>query len=296
MNSNSKKEDLRQLVNKSLQERIPPESGVGKELLKAMHYAVMGGGKRIRPIFTLAACESAGTNILSAMDAACAIEMIHAYSLIHDDLPAMDDDDIRHGRASTHVVFGEAQAILAGDALQSLAFQLISESNQLTDPVKVSIILLLSRAIGYSGMAGGQSMDIKTEQLKISDSDLKLLHQAKTGALIKVSIEIGALASEKINPSSQEFKVLSAFGSSVGLAFQIVDDLIDVTSTSKELGKPANSDRKNQKQTFVDVLGLENSKKLSNEIIEEAIALLDTTHLRGELLKSLALDCINRTR
>ena len=296
MNSNSKKEDLLQLVNKSLPERIPPESGVGKELLEAMHYAVMGGGKRIRPIFTLAACESAGTNFLSAMDAACAIEMIHAYSLIHDDLPAMDDDDIRHGRASTHVVFGEAQAILAGDALQSLAFQLISESSQLTDPVKVSIILLLSRAIGYSGMAGGQSMDIKTEQLKISDSDLKLLHQAKTGALIKASIEIGALASEKINPSSQEFKVLSTFGSSVGLAFQIVDDLIDVTSTSKELGKPANSDRKNQKQTFVDVLGLENSKKLSNEIIEEAIALLDTTHLRGELLKSLALDCINRTR
>ena len=296
MSSNSKKEDLLQLVNKSLQERIPPESGAVKELLEAMHYAVMGGGKRIRPIFTLAACESAGTNILSAIDAACAIEMIHAYSLIHDDLPAMDDDDIRHGRASTHVVFGEAQAILAGDALQSLAFQLISESSQLTDPVKVSIVLLLSRAIGYSGMAGGQSMDIKTEQLKISDSDLKLLHQAKTGALIKASIEIGALASEKINPSSKEFKVLSAFGSSVGLAFQIVDDLIDVTSTSKELGKPANSDRKNQKQTFVDVLGLENSKKLSNEIIEEAIALLDTTHLRGELLKSLALDCINRTR
>ena len=296
MSSNSKKEDLLQLVNKSLQERIPSESGVGKELLEAMHYAVMGGGKRIRPIFTLAACESAGTNILSAMDAACAIEMIHAYSLIHDDLPAMDDDDIRHGQASTHVVFGEAQAILAGDALQSLAFQLISESNQLTDPMKVSIVLLLSRAIGYSGMAGGQSMDIKTEQLKISDSDLKLLHQAKTGALIKVSIEIGALASEKINPSSQEFKVLSTFGSSVGLAFQIVDDLIDVTSTSKELGKPANSDRKNQKQTFVDVLGLENSKKLSNEIIEEAITLLDTTDLRVELLKSLALDCVNRRR
>ena len=296
MNSNSKKQDLLQLVNKNLQERIPPKSGVGKELLEAMHYAVMGGGKRIRPIFTLAACESAGTNILSAMDAACAIEMIHAYSLIHDDLPAMDDDDIRHGQASTHVVFGEAQAILAGDALQSLAFQLISESNQLTDPVKVSIVLLLSRAIGYSGMAGGQSMDIKTEQLKISDSDLKLLHQAKTGALIKASIEIGGLASEKIKPSSQEFKVLSTFGSSVGLAFQIVDDLIDVTSTSKELGKPANSDRKNQKQTFVDILGLENSKKLSNDLIEEAIALLDTTHLRGELLKSLALDCINRTR
>ena len=296
MNSNSKKQDLLQLVNKNLQERIPPKSGVGKELLEAMDYAVMGGGKRIRPIFTLAACESAGTNILSAMDAACAIEMIHAYSLIHDDLPAMDDDDIRHGQASTHVVFGEAQAILAGDALQSLAFQLISESNQLTDPVKVSIVLLLSRAIGYSGMAGGQSMDIKTEQLKISDSDLKLLHQAKTGALIKASIEIGGLASEKIKPSSQEFKVLSTFGSSVGLAFQIVDDLIDVTSTSKELGKPANSDRKNQKQTFVDVLGLENSKKLSNEIIEEAIALLDATDLRVELLKSLALDCVNRRR
>ena len=295
MNNNSKKEDLRGLVNKSLLERIPSESDVGEDLLEAMRYAVMGGGKRIRPIFTLAACESAGASISSAVDAACAIEMIHAYSLIHDDLPAMDDDDTRHGQASTHVAFGEAQAILAGDALQSLAFQLISESDQLTDPVKVLIVRLLSSAIGYSGMAGGQSMDIKTEQLKISDSDLKLLHQAKTGALIKASIEIGALASERVKPSSKEFNVLSTFGSRVGLAFQIVDDLIDVTSTSKELGKPANSDRKNQKLTFVDVLGLENSKKLSNEIIEEAIALINTTNLHGELLKSLALDCINRT-
>ena len=296
MNNNSKKEDLRRLVNKSLLERIPSESSVGEHLLEAMRYAVMGGGKRIRPIFTLAACESAGASISSAVDAACAIEMIHAYSLIHDDLPAMDDDDTRHGQASTHIAFGEAQAILAGDALQSLAFQLISESDQLTDPVKVLIVRLLSSAIGYSGMAGGQSMDIKTEQLKISDSDLKLLHQAKTGALIKASIEIGALASERVKPSSKEFNVLSTFGSRVGLAFQIVDDLIDVTSTSKELGKPANSDRKNQKLTFVDVLGLENSKKLSKEIIEEAIALISTTDLYGELLKSLALDCINRTR
>ena len=296
MNNNSKKEDLRGLVNKSLLERIPLGSDVGEDLLEVMRYAVMGGGKRIRPIFTLAACESAGASISSAVDAACAIEMIHAYSLIHDDLPAMDDDDTRHGQASTHVAFGEAQAILAGDALQSLAFQLISESDQLTDPVKVLIVRLLSSAIGYSGMAGGQSMDIKTEQLKISDSDLKLLHQAKTGALIKASIEIGALASERVKPSSKEFNVLSTFGSRVGLAFQIVDDLIDVTSTSKELGKPANSDRKNQKLTFVDVLGLENSKKLSKEIIEEAIALINTTDLYGELLKSLALDCINRTR
>ena len=296
MNNNTKKEDLRGLVNKSLLERIPSESDVGEDLLEAMRYAVMGGGKGIRPIFTLAACESAGASVSSAVDAACAIEMIHAYSLIHDDLPAMDDDDTRHGQASTHVAFGEAQAILAGDALQSLAFQLISESDQLTDPVKVLIVRLLSSAIGYSGMAGGQSMDIKTEQLKISDSDLKLLHQAKTGALIKASIEIGALASERVKPSSKEFNVLSTFGSRVGLAFQIVDDLIDVTSTSKELGKPANSDRKNQKLTFVDVLGLENSKKLSKEIIEEAIALINTTDLYGELLKSLALDCINRTR
>ena len=295
MNNNSKKEDLRGLVNKSLLERIPSESDVGEDLLEAMRYAVMGGGKRIRPIFTLAACESAGASISSAVDAACAIEMIHAYSLIHDDLPAMDDDDTRHGQASTHVAFGEAQAILAGDALQSLAFQLISGSDKLTDRVKVLIVRRLSSAIGYSGMAGGQSMDIKTEQLKISDSDLKLLHQAKTGALIKASIEIGALASERVKPSSKEFNVLSTFGSRVGLAFQIVDDLIDVTSTSKELGKPANSDRKNQKLTFVDVLGLENSKKLSKEIIEEAIALINTTDLHGELLKSLALDCINRT-
>ena len=295
MNNHLKKAGLHQLINESLLQRIPSKSDVGKELLETMHYAVMGGGKRIRPILTLAACESVGAGFEPAIDAACAIEMIHAYSLIHDDLPAMDDSATRHGQPSTHVAFGEAQAILAGDALQSLAFQLISESNQLTDPVKVSIVHLLSSAIGHSGMAGGQSMDIKTEQIKISDNDLKILHQAKTGALIKASLEIGALASKRVRRSSKEFRVLSTFGSSIGLAFQIVDDLIDVTSTSNELGKPANSDRKNQKQTFVDILGLEKSRKLSNDLIEEAIAMLDTTHLKGELLKSLAMDCINRT-
>ena len=296
MKASSNIEQLRNIINQELKLLLPQKSSIADLLVQAMHYSVMGGGKRIRPILALAACESSGANATKAIDSACAIELIHAYSLIHDDLPAMDDDTLRHGQPSTHVQFGQAQAILAGDALQSLAFQLISDSKELTATTKIDIVRILSTAIGWNGMAGGQSMDIESDGTNLSLSEIKALHKAKTGALIQASVEIGAIASNKIAMESKEFTALSEFGSSIGLAFQIVDDLLDVSATTDELGKPSHSDQRNKKKTFIDVLGLEKSKALANKITQEGIVLLKQTDLNTDVLESIALECINRTK
>ena len=296
MKTSSNIEQLRNIINQELKLLLPQKSSIADLLVQAMHYSVMGGGKRIRPILALAACESTSANSTKAIDSACAIELIHAYSLIHDDLPAMDDDTLRHGQPSTHVQFGQAQAILAGDALQSLAFQLISDSKELTATTKIDIVRILSTAIGWNGMAGGQSMDIESDGINLALSEIKALHKAKTGALIQASVEIGAIASNKIEMESKEFNALSEFGSSIGLAFQIVDDLLDVSATTDELGKPSHSDQRNKKKTFIDVLGLEKSKALANKITQEGIVLLKQTDLNTDVLESIALECINRTK
>ena len=296
MKTSSNIEQLRNIINQELKLLLPQKSSIADLLVQAMHYSVMGGGKRIRPILALAACESASANTAKAIDSACAIELIHAYSLIHDDLPAMDDDTLRHGQPSTHVQFGQAQAILAGDALQSLAFQVISDSKELTATTKIDIVRILSTAIGWNGMAGGQSMDIESDGINLALSEIKALHKAKTGALIQASVEIGAIASNKIEMESKEFNALSEFGSSIGLAFQIVDDLLDVSATTDELGKPSHSDQRNKKKTFIDVLGLEKSKALANKITQEGIVLLKQTDLNTDVLESIALECINRTK
>ena len=296
MKASSNIEQLRNIINQELKLLLPQKSSIADLLVQAMHYSVMGGGKRIRPILALAACESSGANATKAIDSACAIELIHAYSLIHDDLPAMDDDTLRHGQPSTHVQFGQAQAILAGDALQSLAFQLISDSKELTATTKIDIVRILSTAIGWNGMAGGQSMDIESDGTNLSLSEIKALNKAKTGALIQASVEIGAIASNKIEMESKEFTALSEFGASIGLAFQIVDDLLDVIATTDELGKPSHSDQRNKKKTFIDVLGLEKSKALASKITQEGIVLLKQTDLNTDVLESIALECINRTK
>ena len=290
MKPSSNIEQLRNVINQELKLLLPQKSSIADPLIRAMHYSVMGGGKRIRPILTLATCESAGANATKAIDSACAIE------LIHDDLPAMDDDELRHGQPSTHVQFGQAQAILAGDALQSLAFQIISDSKGLAATTKIDIVRILSTAIGWNGMTGGQSMDIESDGIDLSVSAIKALHKAKTGALIQASVEVGAIASNKIEIESKEFTALSKFGSLIGLAFQIVDDLLDVSATTEELGKPSHSDQRNKKKTFIDVLGLEQSKELANKITQEGIALLTQTGLNIDVLESIALECINRTK
>ena len=294
MKTNSDIEQLRNIINQELILFLPEKSSIAELLVQAMHYSVMGGGKRIRPILALATCESTGTSITNAIGPACAIELIHAYSLIHDDLPAMDDDELRHGQASTHVRFGQAQAILAGDALQSLAFQIISDPKGLSTKTKIDIIQILSTAIGWKGMAGGQSMDIESENFEPSLTEIKALHKAKTGALIQASVQIGAISSNKIEKTSKEFLALSKFGSLIGLAFQIVDDLLDVSATSEELGKPSHSDQKNEKKTFIDILGFDQSAALANKITQDGILLLKQTGLNVEVLESIALQCMNR--
>jgi farnesyl diphosphate synthase len=263
-------------------------------MLEAMNYAVMGGGKRLRPMLVCAGSEAFGGDYKSALPAGCAFEFIHAYSLIHDDLPAMDDDDLRHGRASTHVAFGEANAILAGDSLHSLAFQSISEAANISPTSKLRIINLLSKAAGWHGMSGGQYLDIEAEGKLLTLAELKMLHAAKTGALIKSALEVGALCAEA-DTTSTAYKAISEFGAKIGLAFQIVDDILDVTQTSETLGKPAGSDEGLNKNTFPRLLGLDESKNKAEDLLQEAMALLEQNNLKTPLLEALANRAVHRT-
>lgn len=263
-------------------------------MLDAMRYAVMGGGKRLRPMLACASCEAFGGDYKTALPASCAFEFIHAYSLIHDDLPAMDDDELRHGRPSTHVAFGEANAILAGDSLHSLAFQSISEAADISPASKLTIISLLSKAAGWPGMSGGQCLDIEAEGKVLSLEELEMLHAAKTGALIKSSLEVGALCAEA-NTDSAAYTAIGEFGTKIGLAFQVVDDILDVTQTSEVLGKPAGSDEELNKNTFPRLLGLEGSKKKAEALLQEALTLLEQHHLNTPLLETLANRAVHRT-
>jgi|TARA_B100000768_G_C11270755_1_gene373303 geranylgeranyl diphosphate synthase type II len=278
----------------SLQQHLPTSSQIAQPMLDAMSYAVMGGGKRLRPMLVCASCEAFGGDYKAALPASCAFEFIHAYSLIHDDLPAMDDDELRHGRPSTHVAFGEANAILAGDSLHSLAFQSISEAANISPTSKLAIISLLSKAAGWPGMSGGQCLDIEAEGKVLSLEELEILHAAKTGALIRSSLEVGALCAEA-DSNSAAFKAIGEFGAKIGLAFQVVDDILDVTQTSEILGKPAGSDEALSKNTFPRLMGLKESKKKAEDLLQEALALLEQHKLKTPLLYTLANRAINRT-
>ncbi|MFQ3346943.1 MAG: geranylgeranyl pyrophosphate synthase [Candidatus Azotimanducaceae bacterium] len=281
-------------IEESLKQHLPTNSQIAQPMLEAMNYAVMGGGKRLRPMLVCAGSEAFGGDYKSALPAGCAFEFIHAYSLIHDDLPAMDDDDLRHGRASTHVAFGEANAILAGDSLHSLAFQSISEAANISPTSKLRIINLLSKAAGWHGMSGGQCLDIEAEGKLLTLAELKMLHAAKTGALIKSALEVGALCAEA-DTTSTAYKAISEFGAKIGLAFQIVDDILDVTQTSETLGKPAGSDEGLNKNTFPRLLGLDESKNKAEDLLQEAMALLEQNNLKTPLLEALANRAVHRT-
>ena len=285
---------LQQQIETSLTQHLPTRSQIAQPMLDAMRYAVMGGGKRLRPMLACASCEAFGGDYKTALPASCAFEFIHAYSLIHDDLPAMDDDELRHGRPSTHVAFGEANAILAGDSLHSLAFQSISEAADISPASKLTIISLLSKAAGWPGMSGGQCLDIEAEGKVLSLEELEMLHAAKTGALIKSSLEVGALCAEA-NTDSAAYTAIGEFGTKIGLAFQVVDDILDVTQTSEVLGKPAGSDEGLNKNTFPRLLGLEGSKKKAEALLQEALTLLEQHHLNTPLLETLANRAVHRT-
>ncbi|MBF0589571.1 MAG: polyprenyl synthetase family protein, partial [Magnetococcales bacterium] len=257
-------------------------------LVDAMRYSLLGGGKRLRPILTLAAAEAIQPDrAMDAMPFACAMECIHTYSLIHDDLPAMDDDDLRRGRPTNHVQFDEATAILAGDALLTLAFELCGRTPEhVPTGIVLKLVTLLSQAAGVSGMVGGQMLDLQAEHQSITLAQLKTIHGSKTGALIRCSCEAGARIA---GGDTQQVASLSAYGTWLGLAFQIRDDLLDVLGDTQKLGKPIGSDEKNDKATYPKFLGLDGAKQAAEQAVTQALECLENfPGQRAEPLRELA--------
>jgi farnesyl diphosphate synthase len=243
----------------------------------AMRYAVLDGGKRLRPLLVLAACEAVGGNGHAALRAGCAVELIHAYSLVHDDMPCMDDDVLRRGKPTVHVKFGEATALLAGDALQALAFELLTpDDGSVPASVQARLCRLLARAAGHDGMAGGQAIDLAAVGRSLAEDELRRMHRLKTGALLQASVLMGAACGE---PGTQALAGLQAYGGAVGLAFQVVDDILDVTADSATLGKTAGKDAAQDKPTYVSLLGLAAARAYAIELLQQARSALATTGL-----------------
>lgn len=262
-------------------------------LFDAMRYSLSDGGKRIRPVLTLAFCEACGGDYRDALPFAGAIEMIHSYSLVHDDLPCMDDDDMRRGKPSCHKKFGESNALLAGDALFTLAFETALNANISVIPPErvIKAAGVLARYAGACGMVGGQIIDLMSETKRNGLEKLKNMDSLKTGALIKAASEMGCIIA---GANEEQLKAAKIFSESIGLAFQIQDDILDVTSSSEELGKPVGSDVENEKSTYVALLGLDESAKLVNELTDDAKNALNVFGEKGEFLKELAYVLSNR--
>ena len=261
---------------------------------EAMRYAVRDGGKRLRPLLVLAACEAVGGNGHAALRAACAVELIHAYSLVHDDMPCMDNDVLRRGKPTVHVKFGEAGALLAGDALQALAFELLTpEGGQVPPVTQASLCRLLARAAGSAGMAGGQAIDLASLGATLNETQLREMHRLKTGALLQGSVMMGAACGEC---SVTARHALAVYGAAIGLAFQVVDDILDVIADSATLGKTAGKDAEQNKPTYVSVLGLARSRTHAQELLTQALAALDASGLGDtRALRALADMVVNRT-
>lgn len=279
--------DRQRIVEEALQRYLPDEDSVPQELHTAMHYSVFAGGKRIRPILCLAALEACGGDMAPAMPVACALELIHTYSLIHDDLPAMDNDDFRRGKPTSHKVFGEAMAILAGDALLTEAFVLLSraEKVRLAAERRLAVIQEIANAAGIAGMVGGQALDIKAEKNEPDFEGLKGIHQRKTGALIVVAVKAGAILA---GASDEKIQALGVYGSHVGIAFQIADDILNVEGDSTLMGKQTGSDLASGKVTYPLLLGVENSKAKLAEHVETAISAISAFDSRALPLRVIA--------
>ena len=262
-----------------------------KELIDAMNYSLEAGGKRVRPALVYAFCEALGGSLTSAIAPACAIEMIHTFSLIHDDLPAMDNDDFRRGKPSCPKKFGEAMAILAGDALSVLPYEIIADSPDLTADQKVLVISVLANSVGRDGMIGGQVIDMLNEERSdVTEEELRNMYRCKTGQLIAVSCVMGAICADA---SRETLRSAAEYGLRLGLAFQIIDDILDVTSTQEELGKPIGSDERENKTTFVTLFGLEKAIELADKATSEALEWLDSVE-DNAFLKELTEKLLRR--
>jgi len=281
-------EERRSLVNRALAAYLPAVRGPAFRVVQAMHYSLFAGGKRLRPILCLAAAEAVGGSPEEALPLACALEMIHTYSLIHDDLPSMDDDDLRRGQPTCHKQFDEATAILAGDGLLTEAFYTLAAAAprfQGREAMLLEVQELLSEAAGYRGMVGGQMLDLMAEGRRITLKELETVHRLKTGALLIAATRAGALAGGGSRP---QVAALTAYGERFGLAFQITDDLLDVEGEAAEMGKAPGMDEKRHKATYPALLGLETSRQWAGHLVQEALAELEPFKERAAPLRELA--------
>lgn len=272
---------------------FPPRPQL-ERLYQAMRYSVMNGGKRVRPLLVYAACEALGGDSARADGAACAVELIHAYSLVHDDLPAMDDDDLRRGQPTTHKAFDEACAILAGDGLQSLAFEALARDalNPSDSSLRLDMVTSLARAAGPAGMVGGQAIDLGSVGLKLDRTALELMHRHKTGALIEASVRLGALASG--HADAEKLAALQQYAQAIGLAFQVQDDILDVESDTATLGKHQGADIARDKPTYPALLGMANAKVYALELRDVALGAVAPFADRAEPLRQLASFIVER--
>ena len=281
-----------QQVDAQLERILPPASGPAERLFAAMRYSVLNGGKRLRPALCFAAADAIGNSNTNTAKVAAAVEMIHAYSLIHDDLPAMDNDDLRRGKPTCHIQFDEATAILAGDALQSLAFQQLTELTDISSDSKVELLSMLASYSGCSGMAAGQAIDLAATGQTLDIDQLDTMHRHKTGALIEASVMMGAITAG--GASQAQLSALRDFAHAIGLAFQVQDDILDVESSTEQLGKQQGSDAANNKSTYTSLLGLERARNQAASLYQQSIDSLEVFADRAEPLRQLASFIVNR--
>ncbi|MBN2319256.1 MAG: polyprenyl synthetase family protein [Acidobacteria bacterium] len=281
------------IVDQYLEKLLPEENEEPSTIHKAMRYSVFAGGKRVRPILVLASGESLGGERSVLLHLGAAVEMMHTYSLIHDDLPALDNDDLRRGRPTCHKVFGDAMAILAGDALMTRCYQVLAALPGVSESTRVRIISEIADATGtVKGMIGGQVVDLESEGKTVGPDVLEYIHHSKTGALLTACVRCGALA---VGANAAELGALTGYGSKIGLVFQIVDDILDVTSSSEELGKTAGKDAKVEKATYPALYGLEASRTKALELVESALQDIAAFGEKAENLRSLARFIVQRS-
>jgi geranylgeranyl diphosphate synthase type II len=286
-------EQCRSDVDVTLTDRLSASEAGSARLLEAMSYSVLGGGKRVRPALCIASAMAVGQSGKAALVPGCAVELIHAYSLIHDDLPAMDDDDLRRGSPTTHIAFDEATAILAGDALQTLAFDWLADAPLLDDSTRLAMVRELARGSGHRGMVGGQATDLESVGKRPSIEQLESMHQHKTGALIVAAVRIGALTAPDLTPG--QIEALTDYARTLGLAFQVQDDLLDIEGDTTVIGKRQGSDQARGKPTYPSLMGIEQARQYLAKLLESSLGSLQSFGNEADMLRAMADYVVART-
>ena len=291
MELKDKLEVRRSLIEKTLLEELQEDKEIDRTLHESMKYSLMAGGKRLRPMMLMAAADAVGGNGDSFVRTACAMEMIHTYSLIHDDLPAMDNDDLRRGKPTNHKVFGDAIAILAGDGLLTMAFQVLARQTGVATDKMVKVIAEISTAAGSQGMVGGQALDLEAENRRIDADELRKMHMGKTGALFRAAVRSGAILG---GADEEKLERLTVYAENFGLAFQITDDILDYEGDEALIGKPVGSDERNNKSTYVTLFSLEKAHELAQAAVDNALKALDCFDEKADFLRYILKALINR--